>query len=89
MVVDGNAQAPHHHAHGRPLALLDLILVHCWQLVTQEVENGKGETEEEVAGEGQQYREEGGRDQGVVLEDQVVPQRLQKQASGVVGGKEQ
>lgn len=78
MIVHGNPQASHHHSHGGSPVTLDLVAVESRQFLTQEVDDGKGKAEEKVAGEGNQDREEGRRDQRVVLEDEVVPEGLQE-----------
>lgn len=82
VVVHGRHEAPRHHGHRGPPVRLDLVLMEQGRSFSQEVQNGEWQAEEEVAGEGEQDGEEGGRDERHVVKEQVIPERLQQTLRG-------
>lgn len=89
MVPQRRGEAPGHHPHRGLPARLDLVAVEGREPLPQEVQHGEGQAEEAVAGEGQQDGEKGRGDQGAVVEEQVVPERLQEPVGGPGGQEEQ
>ncbi len=77
MIVHHRSQNPQHHADSGTALLLDLVLKERSSL-SQDIQDGEGNAEDEIAGEGEQHWEEWRRDQGVVAGQQVVPQGLKK-----------
>lgn len=71
----------HHSQRGLPV-LLDLETVQQRNLLSQEIQNGKRQTEEEVTGKCKNHWEKGRRDERPVLEEETVPERLQQMVRG-------
>lgn len=89
MVPQRRGEAPGHHPHRGLPARLDLVAVEGREPLPQEIQHGEGQAEEAVAGEGQQHGEKGRGDEGVVVEEQVVPEGLQEPVGGPGGQEKQ
>lgn len=83
VVVDGRQEAPRHHGDRGTPPGLDLVPVEQGRSFSQQVQDGEREAEEDVAGEGEQDGEEGGRDEDDMVKKQVIPQRLQQTLGGL------
>lgn len=62
MIVHRRSQSSQHHADGGTALLLDLVFKDRSSL-SKDIQEGKGDAEDEIAGEGEQHWEEWRRDQ--------------------------